>query len=199
MQDWYSTWDNYYHERNDLEILHRLNERFTHKVIPYSTKDISRIREFSNPYISARGFSAARRRKVSEAESGPSHTTRKELDAESSFESPRMFIGTNHYIGLLPASARADDVIVQFWNCDAALVLRPEKAAKLEMLLEDVDLSTFVFSVIGRADIVDQTDHVMKGFDLLKNTNIAVYVDLDFHTLQALSASIDLGTNLDLN
>jgi hypothetical protein len=166
--------------------------------LKYSNKDLARIRELCNPYVSAWRPSAKRQRTYSK-----SKLTKDLKDIHSSTaDAPKIFLGTGHLIGLVPPAARVGDVIVQFWNCDAAIVMRPEHMPPDET----TRFSASSFSIVGRADVVDLRDGISTpGTDTWAEDRIcgsssdnfdgseasqAVYVDLDFDTLQAITASI---------
>jgi hypothetical protein len=197
-QDWYSSWDNHYTENVDLERLHELDDRYTDKILKYSNKELARIRELYNPYVSAWRPSAKRQRTYSK-----SNLTQAPKDIHNAkSDAPRMFLGTGHLMGLVPPAAQVGDVIVQFWNCDAAIVMRPDHMP----LDETTGYSAPSFSIVGRADVVELRDgKSAPGTDTWAeericgsdNANLdgsegsqAVYVDLDFDTLQAITASI---------
>jgi hypothetical protein len=180
--------------------LHELNDRYTNKILQYSNKDIERIRDFDSANVSAWHLSAERQQTTSESKLA--------LKSKPPFhrsDGPRIFLGTGHLIGLAPPAAQKGDVIVQFWNCDAAIVMRPNHVEHLATE-DSMERSASSFSLVGRADVVDlknkkdsvETDSWAE--DRLRGTddnNIdgsessgAVYVDLDFATLQAITASI---------
>jgi hypothetical protein len=198
VQDWYSSWENHYVEHADLERLHELNDRYTDKVLKYGTTELARIRELCNPYVSARRPSDKKQRTYSKSKLPQ---TPKDIQSSKS-DAPRMFLGTGRLIGLVPPPARVGDVIVQFWNCDAAIVMRPDNTR----LDESIGPSASSFSIVGRADVVELRDGKNtpgtdswaeericgSGSDSLDGSqgSQAVYVDLDFDTLQAITASI---------
>jgi hypothetical protein len=200
-QNWFSEWENYYTQHADLERLHELNDRYIDKVWQYSNKDMERIRDIDSPHVSAWRLSAKRQQTASESKLA--------LNSKSILlprsNGPRIFLGTGHLIGLAPPAAQIGDVVIQFWNCDAALVMRPGHTE--HMATEDnIGCSASSFSLVGRADVVDLSNEKdTPGTDSWAEDQLcgsgsdnadgsegsgAVYVDLDFATLQAITASI---------
>lgn len=63
---------------------------------------------------------------------------------------PAICLGTNHPIGLVPATARVGDAVVRFWGCDAAVVMRP--------VVGSGDGQELGFMLVGRADVAEVED-----------------------------------------
>jgi hypothetical protein len=196
-QDWLGSWEDHYTEEGDLERLHELNDRYTDKILRYSHRELARIRELCKPNISAWRPSA----KIQRTYSKPKLDQPPQYTSSSASDAPRMFLGTGHLIGLAPPATQVGDVIVQFWNCDAAIVMRPGHTPPGE-----ITGCSASFSAAGRADVVQMRDGKgSPGTDAWAEERIcgsgsgnlsetgdsqAVYVDLDFETLQAITASI---------
>lgn len=94
---------------------------------------------------------------------------------------------TTHFIGLVPPAAKVGDVIVRFWGCDAALVMRP-------LLHGKTTYSYFV--LVGRADISNGFDPKSEAADGRgaggsSRASRAVLVDFDLPTLQMVTSFID--------
>ncbi|KAI1762271.1 hypothetical protein GGR53DRAFT_424588 [Hypoxylon sp. FL1150] len=99
---------------------------------------------------------------------------------------------------LLPPNAQVVDVVVQFWNCDAAIMMR---------LVKTTDTDNMSHVLIGRVDIADIVDRATtlaqhqyavrcmpglrpsKSITVLENTR-AVYVDMTLRTLQLITATL---------
>ena len=112
---------------------------------------------------------------------------------------PRICLGTACFIGLVPPAARPGDIIVQFWNCSAAIVMRP-----IDPRATDGIASSFV--LVGRAHVAEahgskgRSEHDTRvkqqpsaGFGPMFEDPQAsglVHVDLDLRTLQIITASI---------
>jgi hypothetical protein len=200
-QDWFSEWENHYTEHADLQRLHELNDCYTDKIWKYSTKDLERIRDLDSSHVSARRLSAKRQQSASELKRALNSKTIPLLRLNG----PRIFLGTGHLIGLAPPAAQTGDVVVQFWNCDAALVMRPDHTEN-RATEDSIGSSATSFSLVGRADVVDLSDErdtpwtdswaedrlcgSCEGKADGSEDSGAVYVELDFATLQAITASI---------
>jgi hypothetical protein len=202
IHDWIECWDEVYHLHQDLQQLRAMNEEYMFRILRYTEEDLARIRHIKNQ--SAVGWF------VSEGRQGPDISALEHVtvygniwnsrgdDAEAN-RSPRICIGTNHLMALVPPEASAGDVIIRFWNCGAAIVMRPSTAKAGDLLM------------IGRADVARIIDHnFQEGVDSYASESLlysqphrstlykmecpslgAVYVELDFPTLQIISASID--------
>ncbi|RFU25931.1 hypothetical protein B7463_g10397, partial [Scytalidium lignicola] len=57
----------------------------------------------------------------------------------------------SYVIGLVPPAAQLGDIIARFWNCDAAIVMRP-------VTLSTTDTVASSFMLIGRADVAEVVD-----------------------------------------
>ncbi len=110
-----------------------------------------------------------------------------------------------YMMGVVPSAAKVGDVIVQFWNCDAAIVMRP-----IDLRIPAVSVTrspTSSFVLVGRADVAGALERqgtpgcdtragqglfgsLTVGPDIGSQATGPVYVDLDFRTLQSITASI---------
>ncbi|KAI0518121.1 hypothetical protein F5B22DRAFT_601770 [Xylaria bambusicola] len=105
-------------------------------------------------------------------------------------------------MGLIPSAAEPGDIIVRFWNCDAAVVMRPLKTIP-------TDPKTPVsWSLIGRAHVAEAYNRrSTPGYDVRAEQCLrgkaesglseelpghfgAVYVNFDLPTLQKVTACI---------
>ncbi|KAF2120038.1 hypothetical protein BDV96DRAFT_485766 [Lophiotrema nucula] len=194
-QNWTSCWADHYQAAEDLEMLRRINEEYSAQILSYETHHLKRIQLIRNSNVVA----------------WP--TTNLECDLNStSFEhfqsgievdetevDPQICLGTGYVIGLVPRGARLGDVIVRFWNCDAAIVMRP------------ITLSSSsaepCFSLVGRADVAEVLDRqatpgsdpraeqylsgaAVPGFETNTQHKGALFVNLDMRTLQLITACI---------
>ena len=195
-QDWTSCWHDHYHQEEDLEALRRIDEEYAAKILDYEQTDLARIRSIHNPHVSAWRYTQ-NRCDVNTPGSGhatDSHHAQASMDVNN--QAPRICLGTGYVMGLVPPAAILHDVIVRFWNCSAALVMRPTKTHSM----------TTSFMLIGRADIadiVDRTDGVpskaqkrlsmwtsntLPGSEKSSQCSGAVYVNLNLRTLQKITA-----------
>jgi len=226
IHDWLECWDGTYHMESDLERLRAMNEEYMFQIMNYSDADLARIRRISNPSVIGRFANVGKHGAYlsSPGYSNPSDGTLKsQLSGHWKGESPgpRICIGDNHVIALVPPEASVGDFIVRFWDCSAALVMRPIdwdfSAQRVAYHASSIECGLLM---VGRADIAKVIDaHVFQGRDRYAEDSLfyggsarshreaggysgdfgaytwpaigAVYVDLDFPTLQIITASID--------
>ncbi|KAK3368833.1 heterokaryon incompatibility protein-domain-containing protein [Lasiosphaeria ovina] len=198
-QDWLNCCEAY-DKPQDLELIRTLNETYSTKIIGYGDKELSRIREIRNTTTVA-----WRRDEISLLSSWNSakhiqNYTQIWSDVDKRAhglpQEPKMCIGTERLIALVPRSAEVGDVVVRFWNCDAALVMR--RVAMHVSPDADVPSSDLEYwMLVGRCDVADQRDRSEPSTDTwrfyIKATQEAkgaVWIDLDLRTLQLLTASI---------
>ena len=199
-QGWTSCWVDHYQKAEDLEAIRRIDEEYTAKIRYCEERYVDRIRSICNPQIIAWCVGRDYHRPKT---SGPGYTTEHEMmwaDMDANKQTPRICLGTGYVIGLVPPTAEPGDVIIRFWNCDAAVVMRPMKS-----FTTDTEVPSFM--LIGRADVAEVVDRKSTpGRDLhaeecmlgTTGPNLrqgsqqsgAVYVDLNWRTLQIITAHI---------
>ena len=188
-QEWLSCWETHYHASGDLELLREKDERYISKILAFSDEDLSRIQEIRSPETVAWHVAEGGRPDTSD----PSHAVEygKIWDTnqrQGTPNSPRICLGTDYLIATVPPSAKPGDVIVRFWNCSAAIVMRPIRT-------NIIDTADSSFMLIGRADVADDVSRMATqesdshASDWVE-TGARVYVDLDFRTLQIITAAI---------
>lgn len=199
-QGWTSCWVDHYQKTEDLEILRRINEEYTAKIRYYEEKDVDRIRCIYNPHITAWCVGHDKHQLKSSDSSYPVEYKMMCADMDADKQTPRICLGTGYVTGLVPPTAKPGDVIIRFWNCDAAIVMRPIKTS-----IADVEIPSFM--LIGRADVAEVVDrNATPGRDphaeqcmlgtagpgLRQGSQHlgAVYVDLNWRTLQIITAYI---------
>lgn len=186
----------------------------------YDAKDIARIQWICNPKIVAWRVSGtdsgAQRPKPNISD--PKYTPKYEKiwsdssanDTQSASKEPRICLGTSHLIALVPPAARHGDVVVRFWNCDAAIVMRPiDTLIFLRPGKADPSVGAS-FLLVGRADVAEVIDPLPNlyadleiprkkrftgglppGIEIEGFATGPVFVDLDLRTLQIITASIN--------
>ncbi len=202
-QEWLNCWGKYYQKPGDLETLRRVNEQYTAKILDYEDKDLARIREIQNPDTVAWRITGLRRL---EKPSPEPDETRNELkdNEEGQPKELRICLGTDHLITVVPAAVKAGDVVVRFWNCDAAILMRPINPQ--ERGTSNSDGVNHWFMLVGRADVAELVDrkatpgcdvHAEEAFKVgypwlekASRGSGAVYVNLDLRTLQLITACI---------
>lgn len=132
---------------------------------------------------------------------------------------PRICLSTERIISLVPSEARVGDFIVRFWNCDAAIVVRLNSVGPWSLYKYPPYFNVVGKADVARAR--NEKDSVVPGHDITaeraltlspnisygrdgteltapgNNTNFitpqgAVYVDMDFPTLQHISEHISV-------
>jgi hypothetical protein len=194
VEDWISCWADHYQEESDLETLRWVNEEYTAKILDYEHTELARVCNMSHPYVSAWLNSEDRR----DSPTSGLATEHGKLQASTVVEnqSPRICLGTGYVMGLVPAAAILHDVIVRFWNCNAAIVMRPyETNSSRFMLVGRADVAD-VISGMGAGPSKDQASlpswksRPLPGSGTGTQQSGAVYVDLDLLTLQKITAHI---------
>lgn len=200
-QRWLGSWEEFYQEQDvsNMQKLREMEESYAAKLVDFTETDVSRICS-----IGGTGTIAWSMLQEQPQDTGPG------LDAPSTSTDPVRFLGTECCLGLVPPEARPGDVIVRFWNCNAAIVVRPKRYTSGDAELE-------YYELVGRADIAESYKRRGDGSDNHAKDMMrvlggvwppkdpeqrkpgalpeglrtkAVYVTLDFETLQKVSASI---------
>jgi hypothetical protein len=204
-QDWLYCWEDFYHKPVDLETLRRINESYMAEIVRYKEKDLARVREIRNPNTVAWRIAAGVNPPRSDHRYATEYDKMWNDNEQGQPSEPRLFLGTDSLIGLIPSAAKIGDFIIQFWNCNAAIVVRPINLGI--GAVSTVDGSNTSFMLVGRANVAEVIDRKANpGFDMraeerflgntargLKEgfeTSGAVYVDMDFPTLQIITAFI---------
>jgi hypothetical protein len=214
-QDWLSCWGKYYQKPGDLETLRKIHEQHMAKIMDYEDKDLARIRELrrlSNVAWRVAGGGKPENFDPSQAVQFDKMWDNMHNNEESSqSKGPRICLGTDYLMAVVPAAVKVGDVVVRFWNCDAAILMRPVNLhAGVTGASVSMDAST-VFMLVGRADVAELTDrkatpgHDVRaeevfsasfsttptpGLEKDRRAEGAVYVELDLRTLQIVTASI---------
>jgi hypothetical protein len=204
-QDWLNCWEDYYHKPVDFETLRRINERYTAEIVSYEEKDLARVREIRNPNTLAGRIAEGVKPQRSDLRYAIEYGKMWDDNEQGQPSEPRVFLGTDYLIGLVPSAAKIGDFLIRFWNCNAAIVVRP---IDLGMgVVSTVDSPNSSFMLVGRADVAEVIDrkatpgfdmraekgflgNIAPGFEEGFETSGAVYVDMDFPTLQMITASI---------
>jgi hypothetical protein len=197
-EDWLDCWQRHYQSAADLERLRWINEEYTAKIMAFGEKDLERIREVRNQKVTARKSAGEYKPNTLDQEYAAEYN---KLWAETENEKsnnraqgPSICLGTSHLIGLVPAPAKVGDVIVRFWGCDAAMVMRP--------VARNGSNEYSAFVLVGRADVAEVVDRketpgrdahaerALSGGSGNSRTSGPVLVKLDFVTLQIITAYV---------
>ena len=204
-RSWANSWDRYYNKPADLEMLRRRNEEYTARIMSYQEQDVARVRNIQSPstvvWCRARGSAPRSSTPRYAAECEEVQNMAGSHEPEQS-DGPRICLGTHGLIGLVPPAARAGDVVVQFGNCSAAMVMRPIDPRASESSSTDGPAPSFM--LVGRADVAEAHErksttkygrHAKQGSSatpdpMLEDSQASgvVHVDLDLRTLQAITA-----------
>jgi hypothetical protein len=203
-KDWVNSWDSHYNKTSHLEILRRKNEIYTARIVSYEEREVARVRNIHSPSTVAW--------RIAVGSAPRSSAPRYAADfgrVIGSYEpaqpkGPRICLGTNGLIGLVPPAARAGDIVVQFWNCSAAMIMRPVDPPASGSSTINGKASSFM--LVGRADVAEAHERkVTPEYDThVEQRPLATYepmvedsqalgvvhVDLDLQTLQIITASI---------
>jgi hypothetical protein len=194
-QHWINSWDGFYHGA-ELEKLRQMEEEYSAKILGYGDSDLARISAIRSHHTVAWSTSRTLPGKTY-TEQSPTL-----FAGDTKCVKPVRFLGTECCMGMVPAEARTGDLIIRFWNCDAAIVVRSVYPKQ-------------VFFLVGRADVAKlnhgdndgQDDNArtmlktplsfikdpLQGYEPKPNPPSytgAVYVWMDLETLQKISASI---------
>ncbi|KAI4150839.1 MAG: hypothetical protein LQ340_003869 [Diploschistes diacapsis] len=191
-QDWIASWDDHYGKATDIGMLRKINEDYTARILDYEEDYLGMVREIRSCKTAVWPVTEDTTSEAVDLER--EQDTRGDNAAEQP-QGPRICLGTNQVIALLPSAARVGDVIVQFWHCDAAMVMRSVPRPASSSSIGAPDGPTPAFKLVGRANVADNSvgkdspEHDPdndEGSGALK----AVHVDLDLPTLQTITASI---------
>jgi hypothetical protein len=199
-QDWLDSWESNYPKASDLERLRRINERYTARIMTFEERDLARIQDMRNQDVVAWRVACS----FSSISSDPRYVDEynrlwysEDNSMRNKFEGPNICLGTRYLIALVPPAAKVGDVILRFWNSPTAIVMRPVDPQVWGEVSSGSPRSSFM--LIGKADI--SPDPETQFPETLSPTPDpvpengthapgAVYVDLDFHTLQMITAGL---------
>ena len=201
-QDWNSCWMDHYDSSEDLEALRRIDDEFAAGIFQYEEKDVDRVCNLRHPLVAAWSVTMGSNRPQSlDFSSRVADYEAIWANLQADKQEPHVCLGTGYVIGLVPSAAQLGDIIVRFWNCDAAIVMRP-----LPPMTTDPEARAFI--LIGRADVAEVIDRkattgrdphaeqcisgaTTPGFGKGSQHRGPVYVDLSFSVLQKITAHIN--------
>ncbi len=207
-QRWVGSWDSHYHTASGLEKLRQMDEVYSTKILDYHDIHLARVCSIFSP--ETRAWSALQPgwiHSYSIRPAAPSSVT-PEVMVDEARKDPVRFMGSEFCMGLAPTAARVGDLVIRFWNCDAAIVVR-RVSGGMEQVGDGAE-----YLLVGRADVAepyvrqdgedDQAREAMRvveedkdGNDLrerplTRNRTRGVYVAMDSGTLQKISAAIEI-------
>ncbi|KAI1174965.1 heterokaryon incompatibility protein-domain-containing protein [Nemania sp. FL0916] len=208
-QEWISCWSGHYHAAKDMEMIRRLGEDYTAKLLDCKESDIDRVRNFQNSKVVA--WPATMPLTSHDYDYIMRDYMIRDIeiwaDVPSEEREPRMCLGTGYVMGLVPPVTKPGDIVVRFWDCDVAVVLRPTTQVSLANGTRE-----WLCSLLGRADIADVYDRkATPGRDLraeecmlsneppgfpktptgqFPDPQGLISINLDMETLQMITANI---------
>ncbi|KLU83740.1 hypothetical protein MAPG_02791 [Magnaporthiopsis poae ATCC 64411] len=218
---WLQSWPRYYTEPSDMEELRKMEEQFSSKIIDtYTDADVARIKVFDDLpdccfAYSPLALGGADPDGIVEAVVRYHPYIYRPVWLQESSLPPRRFLGSDRCMGMAPEGAQVGDLIVRFWNCDAAVVVRasqdrvpPCRDSEREPAGAP---SQQIYHIIGRADVAEQQSRSpqdAKAKDKMKVYGAvfeggryvasgespprtdALYISMDLRTLQRVSEAI---------
>ncbi|KAI0383032.1 heterokaryon incompatibility protein-domain-containing protein [Hypomontagnella monticulosa] len=198
---WDSCLEAHYPDACDIETLRGINERYMATLLDYEDKDLSRFRAIIDHRIVAWSISTRRPQSSDPAYIAKYEDIWNNEQIQLTSLEQRICVCTGRQIAVVPSAARTGDIIIRFWSCNTAILMRP--------YVDNTSFQDISFMLVGRADVVEAVDEdtihgtidprAVKGFSgSLSPTYAAsdfevpgaVYVDLNFNTLQLITSSI---------
>ncbi len=187
-RQWKLSFESHYPLPQDIQRLREANESYGAILLQMTDGDVKKIRgiESGNMYSKAR-------RVEGPWNSNERDWARQELDNEVgrdmadspaitnsavSSGQPRMFLGNNYLLGLVPQDAKEGDLICQFWECDVVALLRLEDATGFYRIVGRVHLSTGLLK--------DLKPIYVKWNNPIKNAEV-MHIQMGINTLGVLS------------
>lgn len=196
VQNWTDCWARQYRKDEELEVIRGIGEEYAARILDYNHRDLALIGPLNHPQTLAWRISRGR---------GGDEPTRKTDEksymadiASNKYQTPRICLATGYVMGLVPPAAQVGDVLIRFWGCEAAIVMRPIGS-----------IQTPHFVLIGRADLASSiarekamhapspsrrspslwdSDWILPGATESSQLPGAVYVNFDLRTLQKITA-----------
>ncbi|KAJ2988412.1 hypothetical protein NUW58_g3991 [Xylaria curta] len=202
---WRTKWRKHYRKEHELGQLREMEDRYAAKILNYSEADVARVASIQgDSFVAFRtvdngpldDLTAARttnkQKIMQDVLKTLSTLPSKSLTQNAPGGEARRFLGTDRCMGVAPPGAAIGDWVIRFFDCDAAVVVRPNDAS---------DPNTPCM-LVGRADVADILDRKgPHGYDKLGSLALQRgYSDdpdhkrfdlvMDWHTLQRITASI---------
>lgn len=191
--DWVGCWENDY-DSAELAELREVNETYLRRITSYTDEDLAYIRPIKSYGTMARAPGVIGR--FDSSWYAPEFETIWQAEPSNHDTNPHICLCSGHLIALVPAMTRVGDIIVRFWDCSTAAVMRPADNSGPAVWLGNLA----PYLLVGKADISQPLgpweEPVLyqakaRGFrSSLEGpyTSNVLDVDLDFRSLQMLSA-----------
>lgn len=216
--EWLDCWDDIYEDEASLESLRATNEVFMARVLSYGVQDLARIQDIKHPrffswFADSGDTPACPPHSLADGHTGAHHGS--PVTAVQENVPPRFCLGTDRKIALVPPGAAVGDLIIQFWRCSAAVIVRPVRIDKdpggnLTLVSNpktQLACNSWAFRIVGRADVARAWEPLRGCVGDRQECELfcmprsscdshdcraegPVYVDMDFPMLQVITASI---------
>lgn len=205
--DWVDCWEDSY-EMHQLAELREVNETYLRRITRYTDEDLAYIRPIKSYGTMARPVRVGTNGGVDLDVYTAAFEVLWSDEPSIQDTNPHICLSSGHLIALVPAMTRVGDIIVRFWDCSTAAVMRPVDNFGLEGWTSDLagwtsDLTPYF--LIGKADISQprgpwEEPVLYRGRVMglpppagTPYTSNVLDVDLDFRSLQMLSAPMGPG------
>lgn len=185
---WKLSFESHYPLPQDVKKLREANESYGATLLAMADRDVSRVRG-----IEPRDMYSQAKRVDRLWDDNENDWFRQELDNEvgrdmtdtpaitdstPTSDRPRMFLGNNYLMGLVPQQAKEGDLICQFWKCDVVALLRLEESTGFYRIVGRVHLST--------GSLRDLKPVYVDWKDPIENAQV-IYIKMDINTLRLLT------------
>ncbi|KAF8857274.1 hypothetical protein BDZ45DRAFT_803552 [Acephala macrosclerotiorum] len=162
--EWRAGWKSFY-SPGDFRELRKIDAASSATQADLCSSEVNRIRPIDSP------STVGRREMEEEYQVVPGAASQDQTLDTAQDPSPLRFLGTNYYMGLTPPTTKVGDIVVRFWGCDAALIMRQDASG---------------YRLVGRAHVANTHNN--------RDSSSAdsISVEMDLPTLQKISASISI-------
>ena len=127
-REWAHSLRQHYSSSRDLETLRRMQDSYEVDILYYSAEDLDRISALNSSKSSV--WSILEGPEPVSLGDEPQDPDPGELQRPPAAADPILFLGTDQCMGLAPSIAKLGDLVVRFYNCNAAILIRPTPTAK---------------------------------------------------------------------
>ncbi|KAI0122396.1 heterokaryon incompatibility protein-domain-containing protein [Daldinia grandis] len=213
-REWQGCYGDYYREP-ELQYIRKAGENYMARAMDYDDGQLMKIHEIWQPLVIAWPITDSKPRTddpqyLAEYPKAWEESRGGRERGPDIGVGPRICLGTNRLIALVPSAARPGDVIVRFWGCNAAIIMRPMATDLAETVVKEAPGSGPPYMIIGRVDVAQDIDqrYGVQPYNIHTEQEVSkpeeahhegscrdfesVYVDLDLHSLQMITASISV-------
>lgn len=200
---WKTKWRKHYRRESDLSQLREIEEIYAAKILNYSDADVARVAPIRDESFVA--FRSPDNGPLDDLTAAGTHvdsadTINRMLNMLTVKSVPQAepngkvswFLGTDYCIGLAPPGTVVGDWVIRFWDCDAAVIVRPI----------DPSNKSSSCALIGRADVAEVRDRkgplgdtvgskalTRHAYDDEEDTRMDML--MSWHILQCITASVN--------